>query len=221
MITHRNLLSNARALAETWGISGNDVLLHALPIFHIHGLRFISLNTALLTGCRMLWVPRFDADAVLSLLPRATVFMGVPTYYTRLLDDPRLDRTTTRNIRVFISGSAPLLTETFDAFEQRTGHRILERYGMTETGIIASNPLNGARIPGTVGQALPGVEIRVVDDAGSLLAAAKASIGIVETSRGLTCSPAIGRCRRKPRRSFARTASSSRAMSAGSTMATG
>jgi malonyl-CoA/methylmalonyl-CoA synthetase len=165
MLSHANLLANALALKETWGFSENDVLLHALPIFHVHGL-FISLNTALLAGARMIWQPKFDAGAVIEALPRATAFMGVPTYYTRLLEDERLDRERTKHMRVFISGSAPLLPDTFAEFQARTGQRILERYGMTETGIIASNPLDGERRPGTVGMPLPGTEVRIVNDEG-------------------------------------------------------
>ena len=168
MLTHRNLLSNARALAKIWGITSKDVLLHALPIFHIHGL-FVALNTSLLTASKMLFVPKFDAATVLSLLPRATVFMGVPTYYTRLLDEAGLNRASVANIRLFVSGSAPLSTETFATFEERTGHRILERYGMTETGIITSNPLAGPRIPGTVGVPLPETQVRIADDTGKPL----------------------------------------------------
>ncbi|HLG89228.1 MAG TPA: AMP-binding protein [Alphaproteobacteria bacterium] len=165
MLSHANLLSNALALKETWGFTESDVLLHALPIFHVHGL-FISLNTALLAGARMIWQPKFDAGAVIEALPRATAFMGVPTYYTRLLEDERLDRERTKHIRVFISGSAPLLPDTFAEFQARTGQRILERYGMTETGIIASNPLDGERRPGTVGMPLPGSEVRIVNAEG-------------------------------------------------------
>jgi malonyl-CoA/methylmalonyl-CoA synthetase len=177
MLTHANLLSNARALKQVWGLTGEDVLLHALPIFHVHGL-FISLNAALLSRCRIHFQPRFDVASVLAALPRATVFMGVPTYYTRLLEEPGLNRDALAAIRLFVSGSAPLLAETFAAFEARTGHRILERYGMTETGIITANPLDGPRIPGTVGVPLPEVEVRIVDDRGAPVE--QGAIGMVE-----------------------------------------
>ena len=165
MLSHRNLASNALTLVEEWGFTRGDVLLHALPIYHVHGL-FVATHCALLSGSRILWTSKFDAKETVSLLPKATVMMGVPTYYTRLLAEPSLTRDKTRSIRLFISGSAPLLPETFDAFRARTGHAILERYGMTETGMLASNPLEGERVGGTVGKALPGVNMRVVDDAG-------------------------------------------------------
>jgi len=160
MITHGNLTSNALALHRIWAFKPGDVLLHALPIFHIHGL-FVALNTAMLNGSEILFLPKFDAGAVRSLLPRISVMMGVPTFYARLLADPEFGVDDCRSIRLFISGSAPLTPETFKAFEARTGHKILERYGMSEAGMIASNPLDGARIAGTVGYPLPGVEIRL------------------------------------------------------------
>jgi malonyl-CoA/methylmalonyl-CoA synthetase len=163
MITHRNLAANGLALHQAWGWRPGDVLLHALPIFHIHGL-FVACHTALLNASKMLFLPKFEAGAVLRALPQATVFMGVPTYYTRLLAEAGLDRETCRNMRLFTCGSAPLLPQTFHEFEQRTGHAILERYGMTETGMNTSNPLAGPRRPGTVGPALPGVALRIVDD---------------------------------------------------------
>jgi malonyl-CoA/methylmalonyl-CoA synthetase len=162
MLTHRNLASNALALVDAWRFTRGDVLLHALPIYHVHGL-FVATHCALLSGSRMLWLARFDAREALAHLPHATAMMGVPTFYTRLLAEPGLHRATCANVRLFVSGSAPLLPETFRAFEERTGHRILERYGMTETGMNASNPLDGERVPGTVGPPLPGVQIRVVD----------------------------------------------------------
>jgi malonyl-CoA/methylmalonyl-CoA synthetase len=162
-ITHRNLASNALALVEAWGFTRGDVLLHALPIYHVHGL-FVAIHCVLLSGSRMLWLPRFESREVAALLPRATVMMGVPTFYTRLLAEPSFTRETCAAVRLFVSGSAPLLPETFRAFEERTGQRILERYGMTETGMNASNPLAGERRPGTVGPPLPGVAIRIVDD---------------------------------------------------------
>jgi malonyl-CoA/methylmalonyl-CoA synthetase len=164
-LTHRNLASNALALVEAWGFTRGDVLLHALPIYHVHGL-FVALHCTLLSAARILWLPRFDAGQVAELLPEATVMMGVPTFYTRLLAHPAFTRDACRNVRLFVSGSAPLLPETFEAFRERTGQAILERYGMTETGMITSNPLAGVRAAGTVGCPLPGVSVRVVDDAG-------------------------------------------------------
>ncbi len=166
-LTHRNLASNAPALVEAWAFTRGDVLLHALPIYHVHGL-FVAIHCVLLSGAHMLWLPRFDVDEVVGLLPQATVMMGVPTFYTRLLASPRLTREAAQNVRLFVSGSAPLLPETHADFRARTGHAILERYGMTETGMITSNPLDGVRAPGTVGRPLPGVSVRVVDDAGDL-----------------------------------------------------
>ncbi len=164
MLSHGNLRSNAEALVDAWRFDASDVLLHALPIFHTHGL-FVATHVALLSGATMLFLPGFDLDAVLRLLPRATVLMGVPTFYTRLLDDPRFDRDLVGHMRLFVSGSAPLLAETHIAFEARTGHRILERYGMTETNMNTSNPYLGERRPGTVGMPLPGVDVRVADPA--------------------------------------------------------
>jgi len=168
MLSHANLLSNTQALISSWHITGNDVLLHALPIFHTHGL-FVATNTTLLAGARMIYLPRFDIDQVFDHLPEATTMMGVPTFYTRMLNDARLKRDICQHMRVFISGSAPLLAETHSAFEARTGHAILERYGMTETSMITSNPLDGERRAGTVGYALPGVSIRITDDQGTPL----------------------------------------------------
>jgi malonyl-CoA/methylmalonyl-CoA synthetase len=162
MLTHRNLASNAVALHQRWGFRPNDVLLHALPVFHTHGL-FVATNCVLANGTGMIFLPRFDPAVVLEQLPRTTVFMGVPTFYTRLLADPRLDETVCRNARLFVSGSAPLLASTHAEFAARTGHRILERYGMTETSMITSNPLDGERRPGTVGFPLPDVDVRVTD----------------------------------------------------------
>ena len=160
MLTHRNLLSNADALVETWRFTARDALLHALPIYHAHGL-FVATNVILRSGGAMIFLPRFDLDQVIAELPRATAMMGVPTFYTRLLGDPRFSRDLTGHVRVFISGSAPLLAETHRAFEARTGHRIIERYGMTETSMNASNPYVGERRAGAVGLPLPGVEVRV------------------------------------------------------------
>lgn len=168
MITHRNLASNALTLHEYWGWNEHDVLLHALPIFHVHGL-FVACHCVLLNGTRMLFLPRFDIDEVIRRLPDVTVMMGVPTYYTRLLAAPAFSAHACRNMRLFISGSAPLLEQTFEAFRERSGHTILERYGMTETGMNCSNPLDGERRPGTVGFPLPGVTARVVDDSDHVL----------------------------------------------------
>ena len=160
MLTHRNLSSNALTLCDIWGFRDGDILLHALPIFHIHGL-FVALNTALLSRSEVIFLSKFDAAEAKRALARATIMMGVPTFYSRLLADPGFSAEDCAGIRLFISGSAPLTAETFRAFEARTGHRILERYGMSEAGMIASNPLDGERIAGTVGYALPGVDIRV------------------------------------------------------------
>ena len=160
MLSHGNLADNALALHAAWGFTPEDVLLHALPIFHVHGL-FVALHCALLSGCPMVWLPKFaDAD-VLAGLKRATVMMGVPTFYTRLLANPAFTREASAGVRLFISGSAPLLPSTFDEFEARTGQRILERYGMSEAVIITTNPLHGGRIAGSVGYPLPGVELRI------------------------------------------------------------
>lgn len=164
MLTQSNLLSNAQALVEAWQFTADDVLLHALPIFHTHGL-FVATNVMLLAGGSMIFLPRFDLDAILSLMPDATTMMGVPTFYTRLLGDPRFTKDLARHMRLFISGSAPLLAETHAPFEDRTGHRILERYGMTETNMNTSNPYDGDRRAGTVGFPLPGVEVKITDAA--------------------------------------------------------
>ncbi len=162
MLSHNNLIVNAQVLVRQWGFTDSDCLLHALPIFHVHGL-FVAIGCVLMSGASMRWLPKFDVDAVLANLQHSTVMMGVPTYYTRLLADPRFDARSCHNIRLFVSGSAPLLPETFIEFEQRTGKTILERYGMTETGMNTSNPLSGERRVGTVGLPLPGVELRIVD----------------------------------------------------------
>lgn len=162
MISHGNLVSNARALVDAWQITSADWLLHALPIFHIHGL-FVAINSLLMAGGSMLFLAKFDAVDILRLLPRVNLLMGVPTFYTRLLDQPGLTREAVAHMRLFISGSAPLTAETHKAFFERTGMAILERYGMTETGMNTSNPLDGERIAGTVGFPLPGVELRITD----------------------------------------------------------
>src|SRR5262249_47371858 len=160
MLSHANLAANAEALIEAWGYRANDVLLHALPLFHVHGL-FISLNCALMTGSRILWLGKFDEGEGIEALPRATVMMGVPSFYTRLLAKSAFTRQAVQHIRVFISGSAPLLESTFVEFEARTGQRILERYGMSEAQVIATNPLDGERRPGSVGFPLRGLELRI------------------------------------------------------------
>jgi malonyl-CoA/methylmalonyl-CoA synthetase len=177
MLTHRNLASNALTLVEEWGFTRGDVLLHALPIYHVHGL-FVAIHCVLLSGSRMLWLPKFDAAEVAALLPHATAMMGVPTFYTRLLAEPSFTRESCRNVRLFVSGSAPLLAETFAEFRERTGHTILERYGMTETGMNTSNPLDGERLAGTVGPPLPGVSIRIVGADGA--PCARGDIGAIE-----------------------------------------
>ena len=162
MLTHGNLLSNARVLAELWQFTDQDVLLHALPIFHTHGL-FVASHVSLLTGGAMIFLPGFDAAQVVRWLPAATVMMGVPTFYTRLLGETGFDRDLAAHMRLFVSGSAPLLADTHVQFEERSGHRILERYGMTETNMNTSNPYDGDRRAGTVGLPLPGVALRLVD----------------------------------------------------------
>lgn len=167
MLTRANLASNAVALMNAWAITADDVLIHALPIFHVHGL-FIAINSMTAAGAKMLFRAKFDPDDVIALMPRATMLMGVPTFYTRLLSTPALTHEACTTMRLFISGSAPLLAETHRQFEARTGHAILERYGMTETGINTSNPYEGARIAGTVGPPLPGVEVRISDVEGDI-----------------------------------------------------
>ncbi|MEX5728793.1 malonyl-CoA/methylmalonyl-CoA synthetase [Rhodovulum iodosum] len=164
MLTQTNLLSNAETLVEYWRFTADDVLLHALPIFHTHGL-FVATNVTLAAGGAMVFLPKFDLDAIIGWMPRATAMMGVPTFYTRLLDDARFTRDLASHMRLFISGSAPLLAETHRQFEERTGHRILERYGMTETNMNTSNPYDGERRAGTVGFPLPGVELKITDPA--------------------------------------------------------
>lgn len=165
MLTHQGLTHNAVALHRIWGFGPDDIVVHALPIFHVHGL-FVALHCAALSGCEIRFLPRFSVDGVMDALRGATVMMGVPTHYGRLLDDPRFDTDSCRSMRLFTSGSAPMTEAMHQRFTERTGHRILERYGMTETGIITSNPLDGDRVPGTVGFALPEMEVRVATDHG-------------------------------------------------------
>lgn len=178
MLSHKNLLSNAVSLTDLWQITDQDRLVHALPIFHTHGL-FVALNTCLLAGAAVRFMAIFDLDSVIAELPKSTMLMGVPTFYTRLLNDPRLTKPLCADMRLFVSGSAPLLAETHTAFEDRTGHRILERYGMTETNMITSNPYAGERVAGTVGYPLPGTEVKITDpDSGKSIPAG--GIGMIE-----------------------------------------
>lgn len=179
VLTHGNLAANCEALLEAWQYTGDDRLIHALPIFHIHGL-FVAANMTLAAGASMHYLPKFDTEAIVELLPHATVLMGVPTFYTRLLKSPRLTAEHCAAMRLFVSGSAPLLASDHEAFAARTGHAILERYGMTETGMNTTNPYEGGpRKPGTVGKSLPGTEIRVVDrETGQSLP--DGEVGIVE-----------------------------------------
>ena len=180
MLTHGNLLSNARVLKDYWGWEEGDVLIHALPIFHVHGL-FVALHGALLNGSKMIWLGKFDPKLAIRKMAQATVFMGVPTLYVRMLAEPSLDREAARHMRLFVSGSAPLLIETFNEWKERTGHTILERYGMSETIMLTSNPYraeDGERRGGTVGFPLPGVGLRVrAEDAREL---ADGEIGAIE-----------------------------------------
>ncbi|UCI07846.1 malonate--CoA ligase [Mesorhizobium sp. B1-1-8] len=178
MLSHENLASNARVLVEQWRFSPNDVLIHALPIFHTHGL-FVATHVTLMAGAKMLFERKFDPGRIISLLPRATVLMGVPTFYVRLLQQDGLTQEAAKAMRLFISGSAPLLAETHNAWRERTGHAILERYGMTETNMNTSNPYDGERRAGTVGFPLPGVTLRITDpESGRLLA--QGDIGMIE-----------------------------------------
>lgn len=178
MLTHGNLLANAVTLSKAWHLTSNDVLIHALPIYHTHGL-FVASNVTFIAGGTLLLLPKFDVDLIVRLMSRATALMGVPTFYVRLLQQPQLNQEVTRNVRLFVSGSAPLLAETHREWKARTGHAILERYGMTETNMITSNPYQGARVPGAVGLPLPDVSVRVADpDTGSESPAGE--IGMIE-----------------------------------------
>lgn len=170
MLTHQNLASNAVVLKTFWQWQPDDVLLHALPLFHIHGM-FVACHGALLNGSKMIFLPKFDSAEVIRHLPRATVFMGVPTFYVRLLADPAFGNEVCKTIRLFISGSAPMLIDTFTQFQQRTGATILERYGMSETAMLTSNPYDGARVGGSVGMPLPGVTLRITNEQGEPCAA--------------------------------------------------
>ncbi len=178
MLTQDNLYSNAMTLIDAWRFEPSDVLIHALPIYHTHGL-FVASNVTLFCGASMVFLQKFDADEVMAMMPRATVLMGVPTYYVRLLQHPALDRGSTKGMRLFVSGSAPLLAETHREWQARTGHAILERYGMTETNMNTSNPYDGERVPGAVGFPLPGIELRIADaETGAALPAG--DIGMIE-----------------------------------------
>jgi malonyl-CoA/methylmalonyl-CoA synthetase len=180
MLSQENLASNARTLVDYWGFGPNDVLLHALPIYHTHGL-FVAINTLLIAGGSLLFLPRFDADTVVRLLPEATSMMAVPTFYTRLLQHPELNPALVKHMRLFTSGSAPLLAETHREWRAKTGHSILERYGMTETNMNTSNPYEGERIPGAVGFPLPGVSLRIVDpETGASVA--RGDVGMIEVA---------------------------------------
>jgi malonyl-CoA/methylmalonyl-CoA synthetase len=179
MLTRGNLASNAATLADVWRFTENDVLLHTLPLFHVHGL-FAAINTVLASASSLVLMPKFDAATALAHLPEVTVYMGVPTHYTRLLQEPGLNRGVTANMRLFVSGSAPLRAEIHQEFLRRTGHTILERYGMTETLMNTSNPYDGARVPGSVGPALPGVAIRVSRTATGAAESAADAVGTLE-----------------------------------------
>ena len=178
MLSHENLASNARALVEAWRFSADDVLLHALPVFHTHGL-FVATNVALFSGASLIYLPRFDVEAVVYGLGRATVMMGIPTFYARLLASDLLSRDAMAHMRLFTSGSAPLSAAVHREFEARTGHAIVERYGMSETNMNTSNPYDGERRPGTVGPPLPGVEIRITE-LGSGATLARGEVGMIE-----------------------------------------
>ena len=178
MLSHDNLASNSLSLVDYWGFSKDDVLIHALPIYHTHGL-FVASNVTLFARASMIFLPKFDPDLIIKLMARATVLMGVPTFYTRLLQNPALSRDTTKHMRLFVSGSAPLLADTHREWFARTGHAVLERYGMTETNMNTSNPYDGERVPGAVGHPLPGVSVRVTDpETGKELA--RETIGMIE-----------------------------------------
>jgi malonyl-CoA/methylmalonyl-CoA synthetase len=178
MLSHDNLASNSFSLVDYWGFTEQDVLIHALPIYHTHGL-FVASNVTLFARASMIFLPKFDPEQVIRLMARATVLMGVPTFYTRLLQSPALTREATRHMRLFISGSAPLLADTHREWAARTGHAVLERYGLTETNMNTSNPYDGERVPGAVGLPLPGVSVRVTDpETGRELA--RDSIGMIE-----------------------------------------
>ncbi len=178
MLSHANLVSNGEVLVDLWRFTSADRLIHALPIFHVHGL-FVALHCALFSGATIVFMPKFDAAAVIGHMAKATVLMGVPTFYTRLLAEPSLTREAAAGMRLFIAGSAPLSADTFRAFEHRIGHRVLERYGMTETGMLTSNPYDGERRPGSVGLPLPGVTLRIADIETGMIQT-QGQVGIIE-----------------------------------------
>jgi malonyl-CoA/methylmalonyl-CoA synthetase len=201
MLTHDNLGSNCFTLKECWRYTANDVLLHALPIFHTHGL-FVATNITLAAGASMILMAKFDAALIRRFMPLATVLMGVPTFYVRLLQEAWLDRAATQGMRLFVSGSAPLLAETHRLWQERTGHAILERYGMTETNMNTSNPYEGDRVPGTVGLPLPGVSLLCRPSGAGHAALAAEEIGMIEV-KGPMCFVVTGRCRTRPVLNFA------------------
>ena len=205
-LCHRNLLSNAEVLRDYWRFTADDVLLHMLPIYHTHGL-FVASNLLAMVGGSMIFLPKFSADAALAWMPKATSMMGVPTFYTRLLDSDGFTSGLTAHMRLFISGSAPLLAETHRQFEALTGKAILERYGMTETNMSTSNPYDGDRRAGTVGFPLPGVELRIADaKTGAPLPMARSGSSSFAATMSFS---AIGKCRKRPPNPSAMTASSS------------
>jgi len=185
MLTHLALTSNAETLVDLWRFTARDVLIHALPIYHVHGL-FVAINVTMMAGGSMILLPKFDPAAVLSAMPRATALMGIPTFYTRLLADPTLTRDAVAHMRLFVSGSAPLLAQVHEDWTSRTGKPILERYGMTETGMNTSNPYDGERVAGTVGFPLPDVALRIVDEA-SAAPVADGEIGVIEVKGPNVC----------------------------------
>ena len=177
-LCHRNLLSNAKVISEAWQFTADDILLHMLPVYHTHGL-FVAINLLAMVGGSIIFLPKFNVEDALSWMPKSTSMMGIPTFYTRLLNSSDFTQELTDHMRLFISGSAPMLTETHLQFEERTGKNILERYGMTETSMSISNPYNGTRIPGTVGKPLSGIDIRITDAASGQLVQ-PGDIGVIE-----------------------------------------
>jgi acyl-CoA synthetase (AMP-forming)/AMP-acid ligase II len=222
MLSHANLASNALTLKDYWGwrtpAEGGDVLIHALPIFHVHGL-FVASHGALLVGAKMLWLDRFDPRVAVALLPRATVFMGVPTLYVRMLGEPGLDRAACRNMRLFISGSAPMLVETFEAWRERTGHTILERYGMSETAMLTSNPYRPKTASGAAARSAFRCPASSSGSATTRAAASTPARSAASRCAGRTSSRATGACPRRRRTSSPTAAGFAPATSARSTRA--